>query len=102
MRTTRAWIDALEAAGVPCGPINRLDDVFADPQVRGARAAHRRCRTRSPARSRWSPTRSGCRASPVDYRRAPPTLGEHTGEVLGEWLGTTDSELGALRARGVV
>ena len=100
-RTTRAWVDALEAAGVPCGPINRLDEVFADPQVvaRGLRItmAH-------PLAGEvplvGNPLRLS--GSPVDYRGAPPTLGEHTGEVLGEWLGTTGDELAGLRARAIV
>ena len=100
-RTTRAWIGALEAAGVPCGPINRLDEVFVDPQVvaRGLRItmAH-------PLAGEvplvGNPLRLS--GSPVDYRGAPPTLGEHTGEVLGEWLGATGDDLAGLRARGIV
>ena len=59
-RATGDWIDALDAAGVPCGPINDLAQVFDDPQVRhrGLRieVPHRRC-----GRSRWSPRRSGSR-----------------------------------------
>ena len=100
-RTTRAWVDALEAAGVPCGPINRLDEVFADPQVaaRGLRIA-----MAHPLAGEvplvGNPLRLS--GSPVDYRSAPPTLGEHTGAVLGEWLGTTGDELEGLRTRGIV
>ncbi|MET0384121.1 MAG: CaiB/BaiF CoA-transferase family protein [Burkholderiaceae bacterium] len=86
MRTTREWIAALEPAGVPCGPINRLDEVFADPQViaRGLRidlphaVAGRVPGVANPIR---------LSASPVAYDRGPPALGEHTAEVLAEWLG---------------
>ena len=86
MKSTAEWIAALEAAGVPCGPINRLDQVFADPQVLA-----RQMRidlphpTLGPVPLVANPIRLA--ASPVQYRQAPPTLGEHTAEVLADWLG---------------
>lgn len=86
-RGTADWIAAMEAAGVPCGPINTLDKVFDDPQVRA-----RGLRIELPHAVAGTvplvanPIRMS--ASPVAYRRAPPALGEHTGEVLDEWLGT--------------
>jgi crotonobetainyl-CoA:carnitine CoA-transferase CaiB-like acyl-CoA transferase len=84
-RPTADWVDLLEAHGVPCGPINGLNQVFDDPQVlsRGTRfemphpAARKVAMVRNPIRL------SG---SPVTYRRPPPGLGEHTDEVLAEWL----------------
>ncbi len=86
MRTTREWIERLEAAGVPCGPINRLDEVFADPQViaRGLRVdlPHPVAGT---VPGVANPIRLS--ASPVAYRTAPPLLGQHTDEVLRDWLG---------------
>ena len=90
MRTTRAWIAELEAAGVPCGPINRLDEVFADPQViaRGLRielphaAAGMVPGVANPLRMS---------ASPMAYDRGPPVLGEHTAQVLQQWLGIEPS-----------
>ena len=88
MRTTHEWISALESAGVPCGPINRLDEVFADPQViaRGLRIAlpHAAAGT---VPGVANPIRLS--ASPVAYDRGPPLLGEHTAEVLAQWLGVT-------------
>lgn len=85
MRTTRDWIDRLEAAGVPCGPINRLDEVFADPQViaRGLRVdlPHPVAGT---VPGVANPIRLS--ASPVAYRSAPPLLGQHTDAVLRDWL----------------
>ncbi len=86
-RDTADWIAAMEAAGVPCGPINTLDKVFDDAQVRA-----RGLRIELPHAVAGTvplvanPIRMS--ASPVAYRRAPPALGEHTGEVLDEWLGT--------------
>ena len=87
LRTTREWIDALEAAAVPCGPINRLDEVFADPQVvaRGLRIdlphplAGKVPLVANPVRFS---------ASPVDHGRPPPLRGQHTDEVVAEWLGS--------------
>jgi crotonobetainyl-CoA:carnitine CoA-transferase CaiB-like acyl-CoA transferase len=101
MRATRDWIAALEEAGVPCGPINRLDDVFADPQViaRGLRIdlPHAVAGT---VPGVANPIRMS--ASPVAYDRGPPTLGEHTGEVLAEWLGIDEQALAALKAAAVL
>jgi crotonobetainyl-CoA:carnitine CoA-transferase CaiB-like acyl-CoA transferase len=91
----------MEAAGVPCGPINTLDRVFADPQVqaRGVRIEMPHPLGRDVALVA-NPIRLS--ESPVQYRRAPPTLGQHTEEVLSDWLGTTATELDALRARKAI
>jgi crotonobetainyl-CoA:carnitine CoA-transferase CaiB-like acyl-CoA transferase len=86
MRTSADWIAALEAAGVPCGPINRIDEVFADPQVvaRGLRIA-----LPHPLAGQVPLVANPIRlsGSPVAYQRPPPLLGEHTEEVLAQWLG---------------
>ncbi len=85
-RDTADWIAAMEAAGVPCGPINTLDKVFDDPQVR---ARGMRIELPHPVAGAVPLVANPIRmsASPVSYRHAPPALGEHTGEVLDEWLG---------------
>jgi len=86
MKTTTEWIAMLESAGVPCGPINRLPEVFADPQViaRGLRLD-----LPHPAFGSVPLVANPIRlsATPVQYRQAPPTLGEHTADVLQDWLG---------------
>ena len=86
MRTTREWVEALESRAVPCGPINRIDEVFADPQVvaRGLRVAlpHPVAGT---VPGVANPIRLS--ATPVVYRSAPPVLGAHTAAVLADWLG---------------
>jgi crotonobetainyl-CoA:carnitine CoA-transferase CaiB-like acyl-CoA transferase len=100
-RTQKAWLDALEAVQVPCGPINRLSQVFDDPQVR-----HRRMRVDLPHPRAGTvplvanPVKFG--VTPVEYAQAPPLLGEHTRAVLGDELGLGEAELAALAARGVV
>ncbi|WP_395055803.1 CaiB/BaiF CoA transferase family protein [Polaromonas sp.] len=86
MRTSADWIAALEAAGVPCGPINRIDKVFADPQViaRGLKIDLPHALAGSVPLVANPIRLSG---SPVAYQRPPPLLGEHTDEVLAQWLG---------------
>jgi crotonobetainyl-CoA:carnitine CoA-transferase CaiB-like acyl-CoA transferase len=87
MRTTRQWIESLEAAAVPCGPINRLDEVFADPQV-AARGL--RIDLPHPLAGKVPLVANPVRfsASPVDHGRPPPLRGQHTDEVVAEWLGS--------------
>ncbi|MFO1340520.1 MAG: CaiB/BaiF CoA-transferase family protein [Burkholderiaceae bacterium] len=86
MKTTAEWIAALEAEAVPCGPINRLDQVFADPQVQ---AREMRVTLAHPSLGEVPLVANPIRlsATPVQYRQAPPTLGEHTADVLADWLG---------------
>jgi crotonobetainyl-CoA:carnitine CoA-transferase CaiB-like acyl-CoA transferase len=86
MKTTAEWVAALEAAGVPCGPINRVNEVFADPQVQArGLLQHLQHPTLGDIPLVACPIRLS--ATPVQNRWAPPTLGEHTQEVLAEWLG---------------
>jgi len=74
----------LEAAGVPCGPVNTVDQVFAEPQAkhRGLEVQQTRADLSDPIRTVASPIRMS--ATPVAYDRPPPARGEHTDEVLGE------------------
>ena len=99
-RTKADWLAALEAARVPCGAINDLAEAFADPQVRErgmtVEVAHPLAGTVPLVAS---PLKLD--ATPVQYRRAPPLLGEHTDEVLGE-LGVSAERRAALREQGVI
>jgi crotonobetainyl-CoA:carnitine CoA-transferase CaiB-like acyl-CoA transferase len=94
------WLSALEAATVPCGPINDLSEVFADPQVtaRGMTVtmAHPLAEE---VRLVASPMKFS--ATPVQYRRPPPLLGEHTDEVLRE-AGLSAADVAALREAGAI
>jgi crotonobetainyl-CoA:carnitine CoA-transferase CaiB-like acyl-CoA transferase len=89
------WIDDLEAAGVPCGPINDIAQVFENPQVkaRGLRVDIER-EDSGPVKLVGSPMRFS--ATPVQYTLPPPRLGEHTTEVLRTLLGYTDDQIAAL------
>jgi len=94
------WIAALEEASVPCGPINTMDRVFADPQ---ARARGLSFRLPHPTAGEVPVVASPLRFSdtPVEHVR-PPLLSEHTDAVLGELLGRTPEQVAALREAGIV
>jgi glutaryl-CoA transferase len=100
LRPRAAWLADLEAAKVPCGPINDLAEVFADPQVR-----HRQMTVEMPhpaagsVRLVASPMKLD--ATPVRYRRAPPLLGADTEAVLGEF-GFDAAAIARLRTLGAI
>ncbi|MCK2125648.1 CoA transferase [Thauera aromatica] len=100
-RNTGDWIAMLEALAVPCGPINTLADVFADPQVvaRGMKVT-----MPHPAAGSVPQVASPMKlsATPVDYRLPPPMLGEHTEAILAGTLGLDAETIAGLRASGVV
>ena len=99
-RGRHAWLTVLEAAGIPCGPVNDLAEVFADPQVRArgmiVETAHPQVDTVPLV---GSPLKLS--ATPVEPPRAPPMLGEHTFDVLRE-AGFSEDEIATLRANGAV
>jgi len=100
-RTSKEWIARLEAANVPCGPINNYKEVFEDPQVR-----HRGLKIGIPHPISGAmpgianPMRFS--ATPVTYDMPPPLLGQHTREVLSDLLGIDDAEIQRLRKAGAV
>ncbi len=97
------WIEGLEARNVSCGPINTIDQVFADPQVvaRGMRLEMPHpAAGETPIPLIASPIRMS--VTPAAYAYPPPQLGQHTDEVLQELLGLGQAELAALRERGVI
>lgn len=100
-KTTAEWVAALEAVGVPCGPINDLAAVFEDPQVlaRGLKVELPHALAGAVAQVA-SPLRLS--DTPVEYRMAPPRLGEHTASVLERVLGLSAEAIERLRQEGVV
>ncbi|KWF09931.1 CaiB/BaiF CoA transferase family protein [Burkholderia pseudomultivorans] len=100
-RSKTAWIDALEAAGVPCGPINDLDEVFDNEQViaRGMQIA-----LPHPCGADVKLVRNPIRmsATPPDARTAPPLLGAQTDEVLRDMLGYDAARIAALKAKQAI
>ncbi|POD74261.1 CoA transferase [Pseudomonas syringae group genomosp. 3] len=100
-KATAQWVVELEAVGVPCAPVNDLAQVFADPHVvaRGL-AIELPHALGGKVPQVASPIRLS--ETPVEYRRAPPMLGEHTDVVLEELLGLGGDEVASLRAAGVL
>jgi len=100
-RTKREWLELLEAAGVPNGPINDVAQVFEEPQVKVRRV---RIELEHSAGALLPLVASPMRFSetPLEYRLAPPLLGEHTEEVLRGLLGKSDTEIARLRAAKVI
>ena len=95
------WLELLENAGVPCGPINKLDEVFNDPQVRARECA---IELDHPTADKVKLVASPMRLSgtPVQYDRSPPLLGQHTDEVLQQLLGYSANQLDQLRDKKVI
>jgi crotonobetainyl-CoA:carnitine CoA-transferase CaiB-like acyl-CoA transferase len=100
-RNKATWLSALEAAKVPCGAINTLGEVFADPQVQ----------ERGMVTTWEHPIQAGLKLvsspikmsqTPVRQDLPPPLLGQHTGEVLSEVLGWSPAQQAALRSKGVI
>lgn len=100
-RSTSQWVNLLEKAAVPCGPINTIADVFADPQVqsRGMQIKMNHAKAKDISLVA-SPIRLS--ETPIQYRHAPPTLGQHTREVFQERLHLTNEALDSLFKQGVL
>jgi len=100
-RTTAEWVSLLESQAVPCGPINTIDQVFADPQVqaRGMRRIleHEKA---GPLPVTANPVRMASHDTTAS--KAPPLLGENTEEVLSRLLDLSPDDIAALRNEGVV
>ena len=100
-RSKADWLATLEAAKVPGGPINNLAEVFADPQVQHRAMVQRWQHPLADAVDLVaSPIKLS--ATPVRNDLPPPLLGEHTAEVLADWLDAGADRLAALRQRGIV
>jgi crotonobetainyl-CoA:carnitine CoA-transferase CaiB-like acyl-CoA transferase len=100
-KTTAEWLALLESAGVPNGPINNLAQVFEEPQVK-ARGV--KIELEHPAAGKLPLVGSPMRFSgtPLEYKLAPPLLGEHTDRVLNEMLGLSADQIAKLRGDGAI
>ena len=101
MRSTQEWVQVLERSGVPCGPVNTLDQVFEDPQVlaRGMKQSVQHP-SLGDVPTVGNPIR--LKLTPVSYRTAPPLLGEQSKQVLEKIAGLSPGEIASLRERGVI
>lgn len=100
-RSVAQWVDVLQPEGVPCGPVNSLAQTFANPQV-----IHRQMRVDLPhplagsVPSVANPIKFS--GTPIQYGDAPPTLGQHSDQVLKEYAGLSDAEIEALRIKRII
>jgi crotonobetainyl-CoA:carnitine CoA-transferase CaiB-like acyl-CoA transferase len=99
-RSTADWVAPLEASGVPAGPINDIAQAFDHPQVK-----HRKMKVDLPhpqagtVPSVANPIKFS--ATPITYRSAPPTLGQHTRDILSSLGGLSEDEIAALKDKGI-
>lgn len=99
--TTAEWIEQLEALKIGCGPINTLDQVFADAQVKSRNCVvQMRHACGEVVQVIANPVRLS--GTPPQYRLPPPALGEHTDAVLRDTVGMTDAELATLRNKEII
>jgi len=100
-KTSADWLEQLNARGIPCGPINDIDQVFADPQVR-----HRgmQLELEHPVAGSVASVANPIRLSqtPIEYGLAPPLLGQHSDEVLQHILGLDADTIAKLRADAII
>ena len=100
-RTVAEWIEALRSAGVPAGRIDSVRDVCEHPQVIARdMVVELEHPTAGPIRVTGVPVKLS--DTPGAVRSPPPVLGQHTHEVLSEWLGMSEAEVAALRRQEVV
>ena len=98
---TASWIEKLRAGGVPCGPINSVAEALEDPHTL-ARGLVRTVMHPAAGEIRTVGIPYALNGTPATIRRAPPTLGQHTDEVLREELGLTPERIAELRAEKIV
>lgn len=100
-RTTREWIEELEQAGVPCGPVNNIEQAAGDPQVI---ARDMIIEVRHPEAGNFRVVNTPFKFSRTSHKveQASPDLGQHTQDVLSRLLGMTREEIGTLKVSGVI
>lgn len=96
------WSENLMKRGVPCGPVNGLDKVFADPQVQARQMVISMPHPVSPGPVKLIASPLRFSETPVSYRHAPPTLGKDTDEILTNELSLSPADISTLRNQGVV
>ena len=101
-KTSQHWLEGLESIKVSCGPINQIDQVFENEQVlaRDMKIQMDHPLSAEPVDLIGNPIKMS--VTPPTYRRPPPTMGEHTDDILSDLLGLSDNDLAGLKERGVI
>jgi len=100
-KTTIEWVEDLEEVGIPCSPVNSIDQVASDPQIA---AREMIIDVQHPKAGRFKVVNTPFKFSrtPCTVERASPDLGEHTQDVLSHLLEMTDEEISTLKGLGVI
>ena len=100
-KTTREWVEELERVGIPCGPVNTIDQVASDPQIL---AREMIIDVQHPDAGKFKVVNTPFKFARTPYRaeRASPDLGEHTEDILGQLLGMTHKEISELEGLSVI
>ena len=103
LKPSKFWLEGLEANNVSCGPINRIDQVFNDPQIK-ARGMNLHMEHPATGTRGVDMVASPIKLSktPPSYRFPPPMLGQHTEEILREVIGASDREIAEWQAENVI
>ena len=101
-KSSQHWLEGFESIKVSCGPINQIDQVFESAQVlaRDMKIQMDHPFSAEPVDLIGNPIKMS--ATPTTYRQSPPTMGEHTDEVLSDLLGLSKEDLRGLTERGVI
>jgi len=100
-KTKAEWLQLLEKAGVPCGPINNLDEVFNDPQVQARQCVFELPHSTS-GNVKLVANPIHMSATPPRYNAAPPLLGQHTDDILQTLLNYSEQQLNQLRNKKII
>jgi formyl-CoA transferase len=100
-RTVHEWVDAFQAASIPCGPINDIPKLFDDPQVQARGLVQPVTLSDGTVIEMLGPSPK-LSAMPLNIRRPPPTLGQDTDQIFGEVLGLDAATITDYRQRGVI
>jgi crotonobetainyl-CoA:carnitine CoA-transferase CaiB-like acyl-CoA transferase len=100
-RSSQEWTAVLREAQVPCGPVQSIDEVFEDPQIK---ARDMVVNVDHPLLGAVPTIANPIKYSstPLEYKKAPPMLGQHTKSVLAEYLGISEAQVTGLRSRGAI
>ena len=102
-KTADEWLELLTQVGVPCGPVNNLQEVFNDPQVKHREMEITMSHDTADEKAVHligNPIKMS--DTPVTYRHPPPRVGEHSAEILSEFLGIDDTEIDELTKNGTI